>query len=66
MVLNTFSTACWHDCMQVEMHETIEAERAATCAVKQLRADLKEEKAAHEEKVKTPSLPEHKMVSMDV
>lgn len=37
---------------EVEMKETIEHERSTTAAVKQLRNDLKDEKADHEEKMR--------------
>lgn len=39
------------DLGQQEMRHTIEAERAASAAVRQLKAELKEEKAEHEERV---------------
>ena len=38
--------------VQVEMRQIIEAERAASGAVKQLKWDLKEEKTEHEERVR--------------
>eukprot|EP00877_Chromochloris_zofingiensis_P005335 jgi/Chrzof1/14802/Cz09g16210.t1 len=37
---------------EIEMRETIEAERAATSAVKTLRAELRDEKVAHEEQMR--------------
>lgn len=38
--------------VQVEMKETIDRERRITAAVRQLKNDLKDEKADHEEKVR--------------